>query len=108
MSRFRFLPVAVLWAVLASAPGLAQVRIKLATLAPRGSSYHQSLLKMAEKWRTVPGGVNLTIYADGVQGGESAMVQKMRVGQLQAAMLTATRPRFLTSAPNPNCPKRPT
>jgi len=90
MSRFRFLPVAVLWAVLASAPGLAQVRIKLATLAPRGSSYHQSLLKMAEKWRAVPGGVNLTIYADGVQGGESAMVQKMRVGQLQAAMLTAT------------------
>ena len=34
--------------------------------------------------------MTLTIYADGVQGGESAMVQKMRVGQLQAAMLTAT------------------
>jgi TRAP-type transport system periplasmic protein len=91
MNRSQTLAGLMALAALASVPAPAQVRVKLATLAPRGSSYHSSLLKMAEKWRTAPGGgATLTIYADGVQGGESAMVQKMRVGQLQAAMLTAT------------------
>jgi TRAP-type C4-dicarboxylate transport system substrate-binding protein len=63
-------------------------RIKLATLAPRGSSYHKALLEMGQKWRQY--GVALTIYADGVQGGESVVVQKLRAGQLQAGMLTVT------------------
>jgi TRAP-type C4-dicarboxylate transport system substrate-binding protein len=63
-------------------------RIKLATLAPRGSSYHKALLEMGQKWRQ--SGIALTIYADGVQGGESVVVQKLRAGQLQAGMLTVT------------------
>jgi len=67
------------------------VRIKLATLAPKGSSYHQILMAMGEKWRNAPGGgVNLTIYPGGHMGGEADMVRKMRVGQLHAAMLTVT------------------
>ena len=65
------------------------VRINLGTLAPRGSTYHQSLQAMAEKWRTAPdGGVRLVIYPDGVQGGESDMVRLMRIGSLQAGLLT--------------------
>jgi TRAP-type transport system periplasmic protein len=65
--------------------------VKLATLVPKGSSYHKALLAMGEKWRAGPeGGVKLTIYPDGSMGGEADMVRKMRVGQLQAAMLTVT------------------
>jgi TRAP-type transport system periplasmic protein len=65
------------------------VRINLGTLAPRGSSYHKSLQAMTEKWRQVPdGGVRLVIYPDGVQGGEADMVKLMRVGTLQAGLLT--------------------
>jgi len=65
------------------------VRINLGTLAPRGSSYHQSLQTMAEKWKQSPGGgVKLVIYPDGVQGGEADMVKLMRVGTLQAGLLT--------------------
>lgn len=64
-------------------------RIRLATLAPKGSSYHQILLAMGEKWRQAPGnGVSLTIFADGTMGGEADMVRRMRVGQIQAGMLT--------------------
>ena len=65
------------------------VRINLGTLAPRGSSYHKSLQEMSEKWKQAPGGgVKLVIYPDGVQGGEADMVKLMRVGTLQAGLLT--------------------
>ena len=71
--------------VLADAP---PVRINLGTLAPRGSSYYQALQGMGEQWR--PLGAHLVIYPDGTQGSESDMVRLMRVGTLQACLLTAT------------------
>lgn len=64
-------------------------RVKLATAAPRGTSLHRVLQEMAEKWRRAPGGgVDLVIYPDGVMGGEAEVVRRMRVGQIQAAMLS--------------------
>src|SRR5579864_3571453 len=64
-------------------------RIKLATLLPRGSSAHQTLLAMGEKWRQAPGAsVGLTIYTDGTMGGEAEAVRRMRIGQLQASLLS--------------------
>lgn len=65
------------------------VRVRLGTLAPRGSSYYKHLQVMGEKWRHAPGGgVSLTIYPDGTMGSEADMVRRMRIGQLQAAMIT--------------------
>ncbi len=78
--------------VLAGTPcAVAQAqRVRLATLAPKGSSFHQILLAMGEKWRRAPGGgVALTIYTDGTMGSEADVVRRMRIGQLQAGMLTA-------------------
>ena len=69
----------------------AQTRIRLATLVPSGTSYHHSLQAMGAKWKQASGGaVNLTIYADGTMGGEPETVRRMRVGQLQAAVLTVS------------------
>lgn len=69
----------------------APVKIRLGTLAPKGSSYYKHLQVMGEQWRKAPGGgVALTIYPDGTMGGEADMVRRMRLGQLQAGMLTAT------------------
>jgi TRAP-type C4-dicarboxylate transport system substrate-binding protein len=69
--------------------GQTPFRVRLATLAPKGSSYHQILLAMAEKWRQAPGGgATLTIFTDGSMGGEADMVRRMRIGQIQAGMLT--------------------
>jgi len=66
------------------------VKIRLGTLAPKGSSYFKHLQAMGEKWRQAPGGgVLLTIYPDGTMGTEADMVRRMRLGQLQAGMLTA-------------------
>lgn len=85
-------------ALLGGWPGQsAPVQVKLATLAPKGSSFHIILMEMGEAWRQAPeGGVRLTIYADGTMGGESDMVRKMRFGQLQAAALTAVGLREIT------------
>lgn len=67
------------------------VKVRLATLAPKGSSYTKHLQAMGERWRQAPGGgVALTIYPDGSMGSEADMVRRMRLGQLQAALVTTT------------------
>src|SRR6476660_1482415 len=75
---------------LLAAPASAQeVRIKLGTLAPSGSTWHTLLKEMGQKWGEASGGkVKLVIYPGGVLGNEGDMVKKMRIGQLQAAALT--------------------
>ena len=65
------------------------IRIKLATLAPRDSSYHRLLLEMGDKWRKASAGqVELVVYPGGNQGSEAETVQRMNIKQLQAGMLT--------------------
>ena len=69
----------------------APVKVRLGTLAPKGSSYSRHLQVMGEEWRKAPGGgALLTIYPDGAMGSEEDMVRRMRLGQLQAAMVTTT------------------
>ncbi|MCY2959400.1 MAG: TRAP transporter substrate-binding protein DctP [Planctomycetota bacterium] len=75
----------------AAAPAVDRKPTKLATLVPKGSSYHKSLLAMAEAWKGGPdGGAPVTIYPDGTMGGEADMVRRMRAGQLQAALISVT------------------
>ena len=63
--------------------------IKLGTLAPQGSTWHDLLKEMAQRWEQASGGqVKLRIYAGGAQGSEGDMVRKMAIGQLQAAAIT--------------------
>ncbi len=63
----------------------AQTQIRLATLAPHGTTYHQEMLAMGERWQQQ--GVKLTIYTEGM-GSEPEIVRRMRIGQLQAGLLT--------------------
>jgi TRAP-type C4-dicarboxylate transport system substrate-binding protein len=70
--------------------------IKMATVAPEGSSWHSVLLDMGEEWKRISGGkVALRIYPGGVVGDEEAMLRKMRVGQLQAAAISGLGLTFL-------------
>jgi TRAP-type C4-dicarboxylate transport system substrate-binding protein len=90
MHRF-ILILSLVLGLAGSASARKPPRVKLATLAPKGTSYHQILQLMGEKWRQAPGGgVKLTIYTDGTMGSEADMVRRMRIGQLQAAMLTVS------------------
>ncbi|MFC1525355.1 TRAP transporter substrate-binding protein DctP [Candidatus Latescibacterota bacterium] len=57
--------------------------IKLATLAPDGSSWVQSLRALDAEVREATGGaVGFKIYPGGVQGDEEVMLRKIRIGQL--------------------------
>jgi TRAP-type C4-dicarboxylate transport system substrate-binding protein len=60
--------------------------IKLGTLAPEGSSWDLILQDMGEEWKAA--GVKLQIYPGGVLGDEPDIVSKMRIGQIQAGVLT--------------------
>jgi TRAP-type C4-dicarboxylate transport system substrate-binding protein len=84
------LPVLLAAALLPAAPP-KPLRLNLGTLAPRGSSYHQALLAMGQSWSaTSDGRVHLVVFADGTQGSEADMVRLMRIGTLQAGLLTST------------------
>ncbi len=74
----------------AISPAAAQ-EIKLATLAPEGSPWHEVMRDLAEAWKDASDGkVTIRIYAGGVIGDEPDMVRKMRIGQLHGAALTGS------------------
>ena len=71
-------------------PADAQVTIKIATLVPDGSSWHLILKEAADKWKKISNGrVNVILFAGGVAGDDPDVVRKMRLGTLQAGVLTA-------------------
>lgn len=63
--------------------------IKMATLAPQGTSLHKGLMGVRDgiKQRT-EGCLDVKIYAGGTAGDEKDVVRKMRAGQLNGAALT--------------------
>ena len=73
------------------APAPAEpVVVKLATLVPEGTIWHQMYKEMEADWSSATQGrVTMRLYAGGVAGDDPDMVRKMRIGQLQGAMLTA-------------------
>jgi TRAP-type C4-dicarboxylate transport system substrate-binding protein len=93
MTRPRLGPtlVAILAGLLVSATAFAQpVVVKMATLVPDGSSWHQVLKEVADKWKTLSGGrVVVRLYPGGVAGDDPDVVRKMRLGTLNAGVLTS-------------------
>jgi TRAP-type C4-dicarboxylate transport system substrate-binding protein len=82
------LAVAVL-ALVARNAIAADTQLKIATVAPKGSIYHRVLQDMGEKWRAAEGpNARFIVYTDSAQGPEAETVRRMRVGQLQASMLS--------------------
>ncbi|MBK7973125.1 MAG: TRAP transporter substrate-binding protein DctP [Deltaproteobacteria bacterium] len=77
-----------------------KVKIKLATLAPQGSSWENLLLELGEKWKEQSNGdVELKVYSGGITGNEGDTVTKMGVGQVQAAAITIVGMRNIDPAP---------
>lgn len=65
------------------------LKIKLGTVAPKNSVWHEVLLRMRQDWREISdGAIDLTIYPGGVTGDEETMLRKMRSGQIQAALIS--------------------
>jgi TRAP-type C4-dicarboxylate transport system substrate-binding protein len=86
--------------LLAGSASAQSVRIKLGTLAPQGSTWHQFMQSMAADFTKASGGkVELKIYAGGTQGNEGEMIRKISIGQLQAASITAVGMHEITPEP---------
>ncbi len=101
--------ILVLALALLAAPGAfaQQVTIKLGTLAPEGSTFHNRLKEIGQKWKEASGGrVKLHIYPGGVAGNEGDVIRKMRVGQLNAGTLSAAGlHEILPAAQTPSAPQ---
>ena len=67
-----------------------KIVVKMGTLAPEGTDWHGMLIEMGQQWKSATKGkVQLRVYPGGVLGDERDMVRKMRIGQIQAAGMTA-------------------
>jgi TRAP-type transport system periplasmic protein len=83
-----------------SASAQTAVRIKLGTLAPQGSTWHQQMISMGQDFAKASNGkVELKIYAGGTQGNEGEMIRKISIGQLHAASITAIGMHEITPEP---------
>ena len=73
----------------ASPAHAADKQLRIGTLAPKNSLYHRQLVELGEVWRGAQGGsAKYLVYPDGSQGGEAEMARRMRIGQLQGALLS--------------------
>ena len=63
--------------------------LKLATLAPQGSIWDQTIRVMGDQWaKETAGRVQLKVYAGGVAGDETDALRKTRAGQFQGLAIT--------------------
>jgi TRAP-type C4-dicarboxylate transport system substrate-binding protein len=68
----------------------APLVIRMATLVPDGSSWHQILKETADGWKRASGGrVTVRLFPGGVAGDDPDVVRKMRLGTLNAGVLTS-------------------
>jgi TRAP-type C4-dicarboxylate transport system substrate-binding protein len=65
------------------------VQLRIGTVVPKNSLYHQSLMELGEAWRVAQGGgARYVVFTDGSQGGEAEIARRMRIGQLQGALMS--------------------
>ena len=96
--RIRFVPVLLLALAAVALPGTTTTTkaedtytLRIATLAPAGSSW----MKIVNAWNKTlqektRGRLKIRVYPGGSQGDERDFVRKMRVGQLDAGIMTMT------------------
>ena len=85
-----FCIAAIFFSVSAStAQGAGEIVIKVATLAPQGSEWHKILQEMGAEWQKASNGrIVFRLYPGGVTGDDQDIVRKMRLGTLDAGLLT--------------------
>jgi TRAP-type C4-dicarboxylate transport system substrate-binding protein len=92
MTRLGTLSLAALLGVAATATVAAAdtVEIRMGTLAPSGSEWHNQLTKAgADIGKKTDNRITVTYYADGTQGDEKTMISKIGQGQLDGAAVTS-------------------
>ena len=67
-----------------------QIRLRMGTIVPRGSAWHETLLYIRQEWRKLSDGdLDLIVIPGGQLGDEIEMVRKMRAGVIHAVALSS-------------------
>jgi TRAP-type C4-dicarboxylate transport system substrate-binding protein len=78
------------WPAAPVASAQAPILVRMATLVPDGSSWFLILKETADKWRQLSAGrVTVRLFPGGVAGDDPDVVRKMRLGSLNAGLLTS-------------------
>ena len=89
LSRWLCLIVVFFLISASAAQGAGDIVIKVATLAPQGSEYHKILQEMGAEWQKASNGrIVFRLYPGGVTGDDLDIIRKMRLGTLDAGLLT--------------------
>jgi len=81
--------LALCLAVLQPAAWSAEKQLRIGSLVPKNSLYHRQILELGEVWKKgQEGAPKFGVFTDGSQGGEAEMTRRMRIGQLQGALLS--------------------
>ena len=73
------------------AVGASALTIRLGSAAPENSPWGRALNRIAAEWLQISDGrVRVQVFHNSVAGTEADMVRKMRIGQLQAVVMTST------------------
>ena len=91
MSRLTQALVATACLTVAGGAAAQGAPIKLATIAPEGSSWMVQMRAGAQEIKTrTEGRVTLKFYGGGVMGNDKKVLRKIRIGQLQGGAFTST------------------
>jgi len=86
----RLLLLCGVFLLLAGATPALALDLKIATVAPDGSSWMRAMRQGADEIRQrTDGRVNFKFYAGGVMGNDKSVLRKIRVGQLHGGAFTA-------------------
>ncbi len=87
--KYKFYGLIILMCVAVLAPAQNTYTIKMATVAPEGSSWMKEMHTFEEEIKAETNGqVSFKIYANAVQGSEKDVLRKMKLGQIDAATFT--------------------
>lgn len=90
-TRRRVMLVTALLLMALSLPAVAATTLKIATLAPDGTSWMKMMRQgAADISQRTDGRVKLKFYPGGVMGNTGSVLQKMRIGQLQGGAFTGS------------------
>ncbi|MDR1507391.1 MAG: TRAP transporter substrate-binding protein DctP [Treponema sp.] len=90
MKKKTFLIVYLVLSVCFEAAAQRRITIKLASMVPENTPWGAALNKLSAEWSAATNGeVRLQIYANGTQGSEEAVLQKLNMNAIQAAVLTS-------------------
>ncbi len=88
-TRSRIVMLAIMSFIVAA--GASALTLRIGSAAPENSPWGTALNRVAASWERISDGqIRVQVFHNSIAGTEADMIRKMRIGQLQAVVMTAT------------------